>query len=312
MVAYGAARYALAQGDREEAKQLWPLIEWCLEYNRRQLNADGVVSSDSDELEGRFPAGKANLCTSSLYYDALLSACYPGRETGINRTQLAQYKKQAEELRKNIDRYFGGEVEGFNTYRYYKENDKLRSWICIPLTVGIFDRKDETIKALFSPRLWTQDGLLTESGSQTIRDRSTLYALRGVYACGETDKATEYLKFYSGQRLLGEHVPYAIEAWPEGNQRHLSAESGLYGRIITEGLFGIRPTGLHSFTLTPHLPQDWNTMNLRNVCAFRTAFDIEVKRIKQDKIEIKVSGNRKQLYKQTVRNGQAVRIHLPE
>ena len=37
MVAYGAARYALAQGDREEAKQLWPLIEWCLEYNRRQL-----------------------------------------------------------------------------------------------------------------------------------------------------------------------------------------------------------------------------------------------------------------------------------
>ncbi|RHK38379.1 hypothetical protein DW069_04920 [Bacteroides thetaiotaomicron] len=312
MVAYGAARYALAQGDREEAKQLWPLIEWCLEYNRRQLNADGVVSSDSDELEGRFPAGKANLCTSSLYYDALLSACYLGRETGINRTQLAQYKKQAEELRKNIDRYFGGEVEGFNTYRYYKENDKLRSWICIPLTVGIFDRKDETIKALFSPRLWTQDGLLTESGSQTFWDRSTLYALRGVYACGETDKATEYLKFYSGQRLLGEHVPYAIEAWPEGNQRHLSAESGLYGRIITEGLFGIRPTGLRSSTLTPHLPQEWNTMNLRNVCAFGTAFDIEVKRIKQNNIEIKVSGNRKQLYKQTVRNGQAVRIHLPE
>ena len=111
---------------------------------------------------------------------------------------------------------------------------------------------------------------------------------------------------------MGEHVPYAIEAWPEGNQRHLSAESGLYGRIITEGLFGIRPTGLRSFTLTPHLPQEWNTMNLRNVCAFGTAFDIEVKRIKQNNIEIKVSGNRKQLYKQTVRNGQAVRIHLPE
>lgn len=79
MVAYGAARYALAQGDREEAKQLWPLIEWCLEYNRRQLNADGVVSSDSDELEGRFPAGKANLCTSSLYYDALLSCLLSGK-----------------------------------------------------------------------------------------------------------------------------------------------------------------------------------------------------------------------------------------
>ena len=67
MIAYGAARYALASGNREEAKQLWPLIEWCLEFNRRKINEGGVVASDSDELEGRFPAGKANLCTSSLY-----------------------------------------------------------------------------------------------------------------------------------------------------------------------------------------------------------------------------------------------------
>ena len=51
-----------------------PLVEWCLEYCRRQLTPDGVVASDSDELEGRFPAGDANLCTSSLYYDALLSS----------------------------------------------------------------------------------------------------------------------------------------------------------------------------------------------------------------------------------------------
>lgn len=164
MVAYGAARYALARGNQEEAEKLWPLIEWCLEYNKRQLTPEGVVASDADELEGRFPAGKANLCTSSLYYDALLSACYLGKEIGVSSTQLAQYKKQAGQLKENMDRYFGGEVEGFDTYRYYKGNDKLRSWICIPLTVGIHDRKDETIKALFSPNLWTKDGLLTESG----------------------------------------------------------------------------------------------------------------------------------------------------
>ena len=127
-------------------------------------------------------------------------------------------------------------VEGFDTYKYYEGNDVLRSWICIPLTVGIQDRKDATIQALFSPRLWTENGLLTQAGSETFWDRSTLYALRGVYACGETEKATDYLRFYSSQRLLGEHVPYAIEAWPEGNQRHLSAESGLYCRIITEVL----------------------------------------------------------------------------
>ena len=312
MIAYGAARYALAKGNQEEAKKLWPLIEWCLEYNKRQLNPEGVVASDADELEGRFPAGKANLCTSSLYYDALLSACYLGKEIGVSSTQLAQYKKQAGQLKENMDRYFGGEVEGFNTYRYYKGNDKLRSWICIPLTVGIYDRKDETIKALFSPSLWTKDGLLTESGSKTFWDRSTLYALRGVYACGEAEKATEYLKFYSNERLLGDHVPYAIEAWPEGNQRHLSAESGLYARIITEGMFGIRPTGLRSFTLTPHLPESWDHMNLRSVRAFEKEFDVEVKQSENGKNEVSVLVAGKPIFKQTVRNGKTIQIHLPK
>ena len=188
MVAYGASRYALARGDKAEAEALWPLITWCLEYCHRKLNDAGVVASDSDELEGRFPSGEANLCTSSLYYDALLSAAYLGKSLGKSSTLIATYSKQAAALKKNIEAYFGGTVEGFDTYAYYKGNDVLRSWICIPLTVGIYDRKEGTIQALFSPRLWTENGLLTQAGSNTFWDRSTLYALRGVYACGETEK----------------------------------------------------------------------------------------------------------------------------
>lgn len=304
MVAYGASRYALSRGDKAEAEKLWPLIEWCLEYCRRNLNESGVVASDADELEGRFPAGKANLCTSSLYYDALISAGYLGKDLG---KPVAAYARQATALKKNIDRYFGGTVEGFNTYRYYEGNDVLRSWICIPLTVGIEDRKDATIRALFSPRLWTENGLLTQAGSETFWDRSTLYALRGVYACGETEKATGYLKFYSSQRLLGEHVPYAIEAWPEGNQRHLSAESGLYCRIITEGMFGIRPTGLNSFVFTPRLPQEWDHMNLRKICAFDKVFDIEVKRF-GGKLQVAVVADGKTICNRKIKEGENIRI----
>lgn len=291
MIAYGASRYALTRGSRAEAEELWPLISWCLEYCRRKLNAEGVVTSDTDELENRFESGDANLCTSSLYYDALLSASYLAQEIG--KPGAAAYRKQAATLRRNIESYFGGTVEGFDTYTYYKGNDILRSWICIPLTVGIDERKEATIQALFSPRLWTNDGLLTQAGSETFWDRSTLYALRGVYAVGETEKATDYLHRYSTTRLLGNHVPYAIEAWPEGGQRHLSAESGLYGRIITEGLFGIRPTGLKSFTLTPRLPQGWDHMNLRHVRAFNADFDIEVQRIKGGKLLVKVVQGKK-------------------
>ncbi|MDR0414080.1 MAG: hypothetical protein LBH84_01515 [Prevotellaceae bacterium] len=309
MVAYGAARYALARGDVREAEELWPLISWCLEYCRRNLNDDGVVASDSDELEGRFPAGKANLCTSSLYYDALLSAAYLGENLQKPRSQVSAYTRQAQALRAAIERHFGGEVEGFNTYRYYQGNDVLRSWICIPLTVGINDRKDETIRALFSPRLWTKNGLLTQAGSETFWDRTTLYALRGIYACGETEKATSYLKYYSRQRLLGEHVPYAIEAWPEGNQRHLSAESGLYARIITEGLFGVRPVGLHAFTVTPRLPKEWNEMVLRNICAFGKApFDLRVARHPKG-VRLEVCRNGKPVIVHTGKEGKTFTIN---
>ena len=289
MIAYGASRFALANGDKAVAQELWPLIEWCLEYCKRKLSPAGVVMSDTDELEGRFPAGDANLCTSSLYYDALLSAAMLSKEIGKPASVAKNYNKQAKVLRANIEKHFGAEVGGYQTYRYYEGNTLLRSWICIPLTVGIYDRAEGTIAALLSDKLLTNNGVLTEEGSTTYWDRSTLYALRGIYAAGYADKATDFLASYSRTRLLGDHVPYPIEAWPEGSQRHLSAESGLYCRIITEGMFGLRPTGLRSFELKPSMPEGWNTMSLRKVKAFGGEFDLTVNRTAEGKIEIVVA-----------------------
>ncbi|MGL5786011.1 MAG: hypothetical protein ACRCX4_04215 [Bacteroidales bacterium] len=309
MIAYGAARYALASGNKHTAGELMPLIEWCLAYCNHKLNAEGVVASDTDELENRFPSGDANLCTSSLYYDALLSASYLSKELGKS-AQAANYQKQAVNLRKAMAAYFPANVEGFDTYAYYKGNDILRSWICIPLTVGIYDKAPGTIEALFSPRLWTNDGLLTQAGSETFWDRSTLYALRGVFAAGETEKAMKFLKHYSNARLLGEHVPYAIEAWPEGSQRHLSAESALYARIITEGVFGIRPAGLKSFTLTPRMPQEWNQMALRKIRAFDAEFDIQVERKNQKQLTVSLIKDGKVFHKKNIDEGKTYLCNL--
>ncbi|MBD5233988.1 MAG: hypothetical protein HDS65_07420 [Bacteroidales bacterium] len=307
MIGYGAARYALASGDRQVAEKLFPLIEWCLEYSRRKTTPEGVVASDSDELENRFPSGDANLCTSTLHYDALLSGAYLADELG--KKELARkYRREADALRTAIENYFGANVEGFDTYRYYDGNELLRSWICMPLVTGIFDRADGTIAALLSPKLLTDDGLLSQSGSETFWDRSTLYALRGIFAAGERSKALDFLTHYSGSRLLGEHVPYPIEAWPEGNQRHLSTENALYCRIITEGLFGIRPTGLHSFDITPQLPDEWNKMSLRNVKAFGAgSFDIDVERAGK-KVVVSIAKNGKTVAKHKIDNGKSVSI----
>jgi len=309
MIAYGAARFALSQGDHSIAEELWPLIEWCLEYNKRKLNKSGVVSSQSDELEGRFPSGSANLCTSSLYYDALVSAYYLGKSLGKKEKQFSIYKTQAATLKNNIEKYFGANVMGFDTYRYYEGNDKLRAWICIPLTVNIFDRKQGTIDALFSPQLWTTDGLASQSGDKTFWDRSTLYGLRGVFAAGNQEQGLKYLQYYSNRRLLGDHVPYPVEAYPEGNQRQLSAESGLYCRIYTEGLFGIRPVGLNSFTITPQLPNGWNFMRLKKVHGFQKNFDIDVAR-EGTRIKVTVTSENRIVFNKLVPVGMVQSIQF--
>ncbi len=309
MVAYGAARYALARGDRVEARELWPLIEWCLEYCRRQLTPDGIVASDSDELEGRFPAGDANLCTSTLYYDALRSAAFLGRDLGISASQTRRYTREADALARAIERYFTAEVSGYETYRYYDGNTVLRSWICMPLIVGLYDRAEGTVAALLGPELRTEDGLLTEQGSTTFWDRATLYALRGVFQAGYTEEALDWLQHYSARRLLGDHVPYPIEAWPEGSQRHLSAESGLYCRIMTEGMFGIRPTGLRSFDMTPRLPAEWPRMALRRVQAFGTTFDLEVERLDDGRLSVTVGYDGRNV-KRVIAPGKTLSVQL--
>ena len=106
---------------------------------------------------------------------------------------------------------------------------------------------------------------------------------------GDTERTLSFLQYYSRTRLLGAHVPYAIEAWPEGSQRHLSAESALYARIITEGLFGIRPTGLRSFALTPRLPEGWPSMRLRRLHLAGQCLDLEVRRDAHGRILVTAS-----------------------
>jgi cellobiose phosphorylase len=163
--------------------------------------------------------------------------------------------------------------------------------------MGIYNRKEETANALLSSYLWTENGTLTESGSKTFWDRSTLYAFRGLLNSGATERVMPYIAYYSSRRLLGDHVPYPVEAWPEGNQRHLSAESGLYCRVITEGLFGITPVGLNKFEILPRLPEEWSEMKLQKIKAFGKTFDIEVLR-KGKKSDVLVTENGKVVFKE--------------
>ena len=278
MYLYGLSRFLLAQGDRALAERYFDAIDWCVRYCRSRENRYGVIASDSDELEERFPSGDANLCTSSLTYGGLLSAADLAEELG-KAEKWQEYLTFAAWLKERIEQFFGAEVSGYHTYRYYEGNEVLRSWICIPLTMGIMDRKEGTIAALLSDRLFHQDGLVCVEGDETFWDRSTLYAMRGILNAGRPNEVYSFLEYYCNKRLLTEHVPYPVEAYPEDNQRHLSAESALFARIVTEGLFGLTPRGLKKFSLCPALPEALTEMKLLRIRAFGSCFDLTVRRI---------------------------------
>ena len=312
MIAFGASHFALANGDSKIANELWPLIEWCLEYCHRQLNEEGVVKSESDEMEGRIETGTANLSTASLYYGALRHSIDLAQALRKPKELSDQYIQHQKALYIAIENYFGSKVEGLETYKYYKEHKKLRHWICLPLVVGIHNRKGATVEALFN-RLWTDNGVYveknsdSEANSKIFWDRGTLYALRGTFFAGATEVSLQRLQQYSNQRLLGKRVPYAVEAYPEGSMAHLSAESGLYCRVFTEGMFGIVPKGFRSFECTPRLPKDWDKMALRKIKAFDQSFDLEIHRADTDNITVVIKeSNGTVIFTKTVQSGETV------
>ncbi|MGN1417889.1 MAG: hypothetical protein ACI4W6_01005 [Acutalibacteraceae bacterium] len=292
MYLYGLSRFLLSRGDEQLAQSFVEPIVKASEYVISNITEDGIVKSDSDELENRFESGSANLSTSVITYDAFISLSYLFKSLN-NEQKAKKYLFFAEKIKDGIENYFGAQVEGFHTYRYCKEESRLRSWICLPLTVGIDERKTGTVNALLSDKLNKNSALLTRSGEKTYWDRSALYAMRGLFYCGEAQRAYKMLTQYTAERLLGCHPPYPVEAFPEGNSAQLSAESALYLRIFTEGILGYRPTGFSSFEIKPNLPDKWDHIDFENIELLGKPLNISVKNgkhytviINGEKIEI--------------------------
>ncbi len=273
MYLYGLSRVLLTQGKTPDKNQQ-KALEWCVEYIRRNLTADGVVYSDSDELENRISSG-VNLNTSSLAYGGLGNYAILLKRMG--KTEEAESVLALQQTIKNgIEKYFGGEVAGYHTYHYHKGCDVIRVWNCLPVYMGITERAKDTLKSI-DEKLWTDGSCRSTEGEKILWDRSALYYLATLFRAGEKEKAWARLKEYCEIRLLGEHVPYAVEAYPEGGMRHLSAESGLFCRVFTDGLLNIG-FDEKSYTVNAQLPEEVTQVTVKDIYLNGKSENINVKR----------------------------------
>lgn len=276
MVLYGLSKFLLFQGDRAAAEEMWPLIQFSVESLRRNTRDDGIIASKTDEMEGRYPTGDANLSSSSLAYGGYRLAARLAQALG--KPEAAEFDRRADQLRDAIEAFFGAEVEGFHTYRYFKENTVLRGWILLPLAMGITGRQDGTLDAMVSDKLWPNrlqggDILAASDRRETEWGRETYYALRVLFKAGRTEQALDLTRRVVKAQIFGAKGPY-----PDEDAIDMLCPGSLYPRVFTEGMFGIVPTGLDSFECTPWLPRDWPRMALRDVRAFGKAWDLVVER----------------------------------
>ena len=302
MLLYGGTRFAIAYADTLEAKRMWPLLTWCAEYTLRRKNADGVIASETDGEEGRFKTGKANLYVNALAYGGLVMASRLAKQLNLSAKEI-EFNTAAKQLRENIGKYFQTDILGYATYKYHKDATTLYAWAGMPLAMGIFDRAPKTQQALFSKDMWAKNVMLSESGNtKRYFERPMLNSFRGLFYSGyQIDTTLKYFKAYTASRLLGEHVPYVVEAYPEGNGRQLAGDNALYCRIMTEGLFGIEPVAFNKFNISPRLPEKWNEMSLKHLKAFNGDFEILATR-QAKKIMVKVT-NKGKLVKQLLWDG---------
>ena len=115
---------------------------------------------------------------------------------------------------------------------------------------------------------------------------------------------------FSKKRLLGVHVPYVIEAYPENNMRHLSAESALYCRIFMEGLLGFEQTGFHSFDITPQLPREFDDFSLSNIHMDGIEFSIDLKRTENNRGRLHIYTPDSTLFDKTVQFGEKITVGI--
>ncbi len=272
MYLFGLSRYLLTTGKTPDSGQQ-KALEWCTEYISRKIMDDGAVYSDSDELEGRLSSG-VNLSTASLSYGGLnlVSVLW-------KRCKNEELSKKADLLKERIakafESYFAAELKGYKTYAYHKGCGDIRAWNCLPVYMGIFDRADDTLASI-EDTLWSDCSCKSTETENIVWDRSALYFMAAMFRAGKTEKAFSLLKSYSKKRLLGERVPYPVESYPEGNMKHLSAESALYCRVITDGLLNIS-FNENGFTHKDNIPFLPDGVAVKNIFINGKYRNIEIK-----------------------------------
>lgn len=283
--AWGASLYALTVPSA--AAVLTPSITWALQHITARIadSADGILMTESDEMEGRFETGESNLAANATALAALRSAALLADSVG-RTTAAAGLRAKASDLEAAIEEYFGDKNVWSGGYRYFAGCRKMRGWSALPAAAGISSPRAARAVGLLLAKhgtMWTPEGVRVEAARHDSWDRQTLVALRTAFQVDRVpgisdvdlgEVALDRLREFTTTRVFGERVPYCVEENYEASQ--LAGESALYARVWLEGVFGITAVGRRKVSISPRLPKQWRRMALRRLFGCGVVFDVVV------------------------------------
>ncbi len=275
MYAWGLSLVVSALNSEEITNEFFPHVEFCCTLMQKKImeSPDRVFTSDSDELEGRFSTGNANLsvnCLAILAFDAASQAAILASKEDLSVT----YKEDAMKLRESVHEFF--HVEDSYQYSYYIGCADARGWICLTALAGLRNEKKALKYCLRN--LWLSDGVVVTENDDVIWDRCTLYALRAAFLKGLVDEGASRLKEFVESRLIhGVSSPYSIEN--NKSLAPLSTESALLMRVITEGLLGMSYVQGNVLKLQIRCPVEWKQYSVRNIPYSGSSFHCHVKTV---------------------------------
>lgn len=304
MFAWGASLTLLTVGDPTVTARLFPHITFASNIILEKIRQcrHGVVPSQSDELEGRYPTGEINLSVNCISVLALECASEAALEAG-KRILAEKYASASQELRFNVHKYF--QVSDSKIYEYYKSCPDSRGWACLTALAGLSEGKEALRYSLVD--LWRTDGVLTSSDSGEVWDRCTLYAIRAAFQSGLVELGIQRFIEYATRTTTGPAAPFAVEN--NGSRAQLSAESGLVLRIITEGMLGLKILAGGEIELRPISIIDWPVYSVTGIYIRDVCLDFSVRHCDSGDMELTAfCGDWKDSCH--LREGQRVRVVL--
>lgn len=274
MFAWGAAKVILTVAENEVTAEVFPWVQFACDLLIAKIenSAADVVTSESDELEGRFSTGKANLsvnCIAILALETASEAALTASEPSLS----AKYTAAASSLRGSAERHF--RTSDRREYAYYSGCNDARGWVVLTALAGL-PRGDAALRHVLKD-LWSEEGVLTSAEASVTWDRCTLYTVRALFANGLVEEGEEMLRVLAGRRVReGVAAPYMVENNESFAQ--LAAESALLVRVVTEGLLGIEVRSGRVIKLRPRCPVGWGKYEVKKVCFADVLIDFRVER----------------------------------